>query len=225
MGQNKPDFSPVQTLIERKIASDHIPSISVAVARNGSIIWEKGFGWANRERHVAATEHSMYALASVTKLMTATGIMALRTRKKLDLDRPVNDYLGSAKLTSLAWDPSAATVRRVATHTAGLGTYDNGYAFREADGDYQDIMIRRFGVLIWAPGERFAYTNLGYGVLGDAICHVSGMKYADFLRTQVLDPLGMKHCSIGIAPGLEGYAAERYSASWQSRGLERKRAQ
>lgn len=210
---NKPDFPSVQLLIEQKIASEHIPSISVAVARNGAIVWEKGFGWANRERHVAASEQSMYALASVTKLMTASAIMVLRTQEKLDLDRPVNDYLGPAKLTSSVWNPSAATVRRVATHTAGLATYDNGYACRETDIDCQDIMIRRFGVLIWRPGERFDYSNLGYGVLGDVIRHVSGSKYGDFLRTQILAPLGMKHCSIGIAPGLEAYAAERYSAS------------
>lgn len=208
---SQPDFSSVQALIEQKIANDHIPSITVAVARNGEILWEKGFGWANRERHLPANEHSMYSLASVTKLMTASAIMMLRDRKQLDLDRPINDYLGPAKLTSPVWNPSDATVRRVANHTAGLATYDNGYACRTEDTDCQDIMIRRFGVLIWRPGERFDYSNLGYGVLGDVIRHVAGMKYGDFLKSQLLAPLGMTHCSVGIAPGLEEYAAERYS--------------
>lgn len=210
---SKPDFAPVQALIEQKIANDHIPSISVAVARNGQILWEKGFGWANRERHIAASEQSMYSLASVTKLMTASAIMVLRDRKQLDLDRPINAYLGSAKLKSPVWNPSDATVRRVATHTAGLATYDNGYHCRGNEGDCQDIMLSRFGVLIWRPGERFDYSNLGYGALGDVIRHVSGMKYADFLTTQVLAPLGMTHCSLGSAPGLEEYAAQRYSGS------------
>jgi CubicO group peptidase (beta-lactamase class C family) len=111
----------------------------------------------------------MCSLASVTKLMTASAIMVLRDRKQLDLDRPVNDHLGSAKLKSPAWNPADATVRRVATHTAGLATYDNGYYCRGNEGDCQDIMISRFGVSIWRPGERFDYSNLGYGVLGDVI--------------------------------------------------------
>lgn len=211
---SRPNLAPAQALIEQKIASEHLPSISVAVARNGEIVWEKGFGWADKERHLAATENSMYSLASVTKLMTASGIMVLRDRKQLDLDRPVNDFLGPAKLTSPVWNASDATVRRVASHTAGLATYDNGYYCRanERD-DCQDVMIRRFGVLIWRPGERFDYSNLGYGVLGDVIRHVSGMKYGDFLTNQILAPLGMTHCSLGVAPSLEGYAAQRYNGS------------
>ncbi len=209
----KPDFATVSALIQQKIASDHIPSISAAVARNDEILWEKGFGWANREQHIAATEHTMYALASVTKLMTATAIMVLRDRKQLDLDRPINEYLGPAKLRSSIWNPSDATVRRVATHTAGLATYDNGYYCRGNEGDCQDIMLSRFGVLIWKPGERFDYSNLGYGALGDVIRHVSGMKYGDFLTSQILAPLGMTYCSLGITPGLEAYAAQRYSSS------------
>lgn len=210
---SQPDFAPVQALIEQKVANDRIPSISVAVARDGNIVWEKGFGWANWERHVAATEQSVYSLASVTKLMTASAIMVLHDRKQLDLDRSVNDYLGPAKLTSPVWNPSDATVRRVATHTAGLATYDNGYACRGGEADCQDVMIHRFGVLIWRPGERFDYSNLGYGVLGDVIRHVSGMRYGDFLRTQILTPMGLTHCSVGVPPGLEEYGAQRYSVS------------
>lgn len=210
---SKPDFASIQAFIEQKIASDHVPSISVAVARNGEIVWEKSFGWANREQHTAANELSMYSLASVTKLMTASAVMVLVGRKQLDLDRPVNDYLGPAKLKSPVWNPSDATVRRVATHTAGLATYDNGYYCRGTEGDCQDMMISRFGVLIWRPGERFDYSNLGYGVLGDVIRHVSGMKYGDFLTSQILAPLGMTHCSVGIPSDLEAYAAQRYSGS------------
>ncbi len=210
---NKPDFASVQSFIEKKIASDHIPSISVAVAQNGEIVWEKGFGWANREKRLPASEQSMYSLASVTKLMTASAIMVLRDGKQLELDRPVNDYLGSAKLTSPVWNPSEATVRRVGTHTAGLATYDNGYYCRGNEGNCEDIMVRRFGVLIWRPGERFDYSNLGYGVLGDVIQHASGMKYGEFLTKQILAPLGMTHCSVGIASGLEAYEAQRYSSS------------
>jgi CubicO group peptidase (beta-lactamase class C family) len=221
-----PGLSRVQTLIEQRIATNRIPSVSVAVGRSGKIAWERGFGWADLERRVPASEHTMYWLASVTKLITATAVMVLQERKQINLNRPVNDYLGPAKLISPVWNPSEATVRRVATHTAGLATYDDGYACRGDEADCQDEMIRRFGVVIWRPGERFDYSNLGYGVLGDAIRHVSGMTYGEFLTREVFTPLGMTHCSLGVRRGLERFAAERYNSSdgtrvtWSPNGPE-----
>jgi CubicO group peptidase (beta-lactamase class C family) len=154
-------------------------------------------GWADREQRIAATEHTMYYTASVAKTFTTTALMMLHERKRLDLDRPVNDYRGSAKLSSPGWDPAGATIRRVATHTAGLTTFNPTTRLSMAD------QIRRFGVLFWPPGERFDYSNLGPIILEDVVERVSGLTYGDFLREQVFWPLGME---------LEAYAAQRYSA-------------
>src|SRR5262245_14027032 len=88
------DFSAVRAMIRAGLVEDVVPSVAVAVARNGEILWEEGFGWADRENRIPATEHTMYATASVTKNFTATALMLLQARKQLDLDRPVNDYLG-----------------------------------------------------------------------------------------------------------------------------------
>ena len=65
--REKPDFSKVRKLIQEQLATTSIPSISVAVVRRGEIIWEEGFGFADRENHIPATEHTMYYLASVSK--------------------------------------------------------------------------------------------------------------------------------------------------------------
>src|SRR5262245_45724947 len=117
-----PDFSAVRKLARETIVAATAPSMAVAVVRRGRILWEEGFGWADREQRIPATAHTMYYTASVTKTFTATALMLLHERKRLNLDRPVNDYLGSAKLSSPGWDPAGATIRRVATHTAGLTT-------------------------------------------------------------------------------------------------------
>jgi CubicO group peptidase (beta-lactamase class C family) len=83
--ESKPDFSKVRQFIQEQLVATSIPSISVAVARRGKILWEEGFGWADRENRVPATEHAMYQTASVTKLMTSTAVMILQERKQLDL--------------------------------------------------------------------------------------------------------------------------------------------
>jgi CubicO group peptidase (beta-lactamase class C family) len=66
-----------------------LPSITVAVACDGKTLWEEGFGWADREARVAAKEHTVYSLASISKSFTATALMTLVEKKRIDLDRPV----------------------------------------------------------------------------------------------------------------------------------------
>jgi CubicO group peptidase (beta-lactamase class C family) len=209
---SKPDFSSTRKLIQERMAADSIPSVSVAVVRKGEILWEEGFGWADRDNRIPATPHTMYYLASVTKSITATAVMMLNERKKLDLDRPVNDYLRPAKVSSPLWDPSLATVRGVATHMAGLTTYARScYRGPQNCRISLDESVERYGILFWPPGDHFDYSNLGYTILGAVVANASGHSYADFLRNELFRPLGMKHASLGIDPALEKYAAKRYS--------------
>lgn len=206
-------FDRARAIIVEGLRDGSVPSIAVAVGRNGKIVWEEGFGWADREKRLAATEHTMYSLASVSKPVTATGLMVLKHRGQIDLDRPVNDYLGEAKISGRAFDARQATVRRVANHTAGLPLH---YQFFYEDEPYRrppmDETIRRYGNLLTPPGERFQYSNLGYGVLDHVIERVSGRSYEDFLREQVFVPLGLTRTSVGIGPRQDGHHAIRYGA-------------
>src|SRR5438045_1837670 len=113
-------FDSVRDSIRRQLVETQAPSIAVAVAKDGRIIWEQGFGWADREKRIAAGEHTMYSLASISKPITATGLMTLVQAGKIDLDRPVNEYLGNAKVRGRAGDAAQATVRRIANHSSGL---------------------------------------------------------------------------------------------------------
>src|SRR5215470_4106305 len=92
------DSSPVRAYIQKTIADKQLPSVSVAVAKNGKIIWEEAFGWADREKMIPATPDTIYALASLTKPYTPTGVLELVDQHKVDLDTPINEYLGSAPI-------------------------------------------------------------------------------------------------------------------------------
>jgi CubicO group peptidase (beta-lactamase class C family) len=137
--------------------------------------------------------------------------MILVQAGKIDLDRPINDYLGDSKLRARAGDAAQATVRRVANHTSGLPLH---YQFFYADEPYRppsmDETIRRYGNLVTLPAERYEYSNLGFGILGYVIARTSGMPYEDYMRKEVFLKLGLTHTSVGIGPGLEKYAATRY---------------
>jgi CubicO group peptidase (beta-lactamase class C family) len=206
-------FDSVRALIRQRIVDGSVPSISVAVAQHGKIIWEEGFGWANREEQIPATKNTMYSLASISKTMTATGLMTLVQDGKIDLDKPINDYLGDAKVTARIGDANDATVRRVANHSSGLPFH---YQFFYSNEPYQkpsyDETILRYGNLVTIPGEHYQYSNLGFGIIGYVLSRVSEVSYPDFMRQAVFLKLGMTHTSIGLGPGLEKFQAIRYDS-------------
>src|SRR5439155_21219821 len=122
----------------------------------------------------------LFSLASISKPITATGLMVLVQRGKVSLDRPANDYLGVGKLTGLAGDAGGATVRRVLSHTAGLPLHVQFFYSNEGvRPPTMDETIARYGILVSAPGETFRYSNLGFGIIDYIISRVSGQSYPD----------------------------------------------
>lgn len=212
-----PEFDPLREQIHSELAEHpEVASIAVAVARGGQIVWAEGFGWADREQQRPATADTPYSLASISKPITATGLMLLVAEGKIDLDAAANDYLGEAKLTARVGDARDATVRRVADHTAGLPLhYQFFYADEPARRPPMDETIRRYGNLVTAPGEIFEYSNLGYGILDEIIARVSGRPYAEFMQARVFGPLGMTRSAIDIAPAWHGQEATRYDEDGQ----------
>lgn len=203
-------FDAARLEIREAMVSQNIPSIAVAVAQNGRILWEEGFGYADVAKKVPADAHTMYSLASISKPVTTTAMMILVEQGKIDLDKPMNDYLGAQKLTSPAFDVKQATVRRVANHTSGLPLhYQFFYDDEKVPRPTMDESIRRYGVLMREPGESYVYSNFGYGLLEYAIERVSGKGYAQFMREELFAPLGLTE-SVAERPGANQRAAQRY---------------
>jgi len=113
-------FSLMRDMINSKLIETATPSLAIAVAQDGVILWEEAFGWADRERMALADVNTMYSLASISKPITATGLMILKERGLIDLDKPINNYLGEVKLKAYVGNAEDATVRRVLNHTSGL---------------------------------------------------------------------------------------------------------
>lgn len=204
-------FEPIRETIRHEIAKKKAPSIAVAVARNGEIIWEEAFGFADVEREVAATPQTKYSLASISKPITATALMTLVESGKVRLDRPIEDYLGGARLTGYAGKTSKATVRRVAAHVSGLPLHYQ--FFLDGEPYVRPPMaetIRRYGILVTRPGKKFQYANLGYGLIEYAIEQVSGKSYAEYVGDNVFAPLGMEHSDIPTKADPGRHRAVRY---------------
>ena len=167
-----------------------------------------------------ATQSTPFYVASVTKAFTATAILHLAERGKLQIDQPVNKYLDGTKIHSPVWNASEATIRRLLTHTSGLTTFSR---WCNTTTDLQcniDREIERYGVLVWHPGEVFDYSNLGYGVLGEIVANVSGETFDSYLQSTIFRPLHMRNCALPPSkPATQ--AAAQYDEKTRRRSMAR----
>jgi CubicO group peptidase (beta-lactamase class C family) len=210
-----PAFQEVRATILEAITNGEIPSMSVAVAQGGEVIWEEAFGWADREKMIPATPHTMYSMASISKPITTTGLMVLVERGEVDLAEPVNRYIAPAELTAFEGEASAATVTHILNHTSGLPVHYSVFYQDEAGRQAPTFTesIRRYGILVHPPGTGYQYANFGFALADHIITKVSERPYEEFMKTEVFLPLGMTHTSIDVGPGLEEYAAVRYDGA------------
>jgi CubicO group peptidase (beta-lactamase class C family) len=207
------DFTSLRSMIDSQIAGG-VPSIAVAIARHGQTVWEYAAGFGDTATKRAATSRTPFYLASISKTMTMTAVMHLVARHELALDRPVNDYLGAARVRSVAWDLEKATIRRVASHTAGFATYDRECLIGDRACNPSPVeAIRRYAAIAWPPGEQFDYSNLGYGVLGEVVARASHEIFERALAHLVFEPLQMTTCRVGLATGGSEPQATRYDIS------------
>jgi CubicO group peptidase (beta-lactamase class C family) len=205
-------FTAVGAHMEQLVAAGEVPSLAVAVARDGRIIYEAAAGLADRENDVPATPRTPYPLASISKPMTATALMLLAERGLIDLDAALNDVLGTLAVTARVGEASEATLRRAASHTAGLPLHARHYYDGEPSRPPPpQETFRRYANLVTPPGERFQYSNLGYGLLGRVIEEASGQGYAEFMRAELFQPLGMMDSRVHGGPGLEKGLAVKYT--------------
>ncbi len=205
-------FKAVHSIILNLLEKKKVPSITIAVAKDGRTLWEQGYGWANREKKIKATPDTVYHLASISKAMTATGLMVLVERGLVDLKRPANDYLGKAKLVARIGNANDATVRHILYHKAGLPMYWNFYDMGGSNRrPAMDDSIRQHGILVTAPGENYTYSNFGYGIIDHIISRISGKDYSEFMAEEVFTPLGMIHSSVQTESSLSANAAQLYA--------------
>jgi len=154
---------------------------SVLVAKDGKILFSKSYGMADLEWNVPNSPATRFNIASMTKQFTAASILLLEDRGKLKTDDLVKKYLLDAPAS---WDK--ITIYHLLTHTSGI----SGDAAKYEPGA-SDKLVFSDRPLDFQPGEQWAYTNLGYIVLGYLVERISGQTYEDFIRENIFKPLRM----------------------------------
>lgn len=191
----------LQTELEPKLTSEiqqqHLPGFAIGVIKDGKLIYAKGFGVSKLGETTPVTTRSLFHMASVTKTFVATSIMQLVEAEKIDLDAPLTRYLPYFHMADERY--KTITIRQMLSHLSGIPDVAD-YNWNKPE--YDDGALERFvrtiaqQKLIFAPGERFAYSNAAYEVLGDVIAKVSGVSFEDYVQHHILTPLGMKDSTL-----------------------------
>ena len=170
------------------MAERHIPGAAVAVIKNGRIVKMSGYGVASIEFNVPVTSETVFEIGSVSKQMTAAGIMLLVQEGKVNLDERISQYLPD---TPQVWGD--VKVRHLLTHTSGIKSYSSLDGFELSQRMTMSDFIKKLSPhpLEFVPGEKNIYSNSGFNLLAYIIETRSGKKYMDFMREKIFLPLGM----------------------------------
>jgi serine beta-lactamase-like protein LACTB, mitochondrial len=175
------------------MAANSVPGISVAVVQNGELVWSSGFGMADLENFVPATASTLFRLGSISKPITATAILQLSERGKLDLDAEVQKYCPA--FPKKEWP---ITTRELLGHLGGIRHYNP-----DGKGDIPDDSAKHFASmeeslqifandpLLAKPGTKFHYSTYGYTLLGCVLEGAVSEKYVDYVKENVFEPAGM----------------------------------
>src|SRR6266513_2549069 len=182
------DTTAINRYVESEMARQHIPGVSVAVLSGNRVLLSRGYGFANVELRVPASDSTVYQSGSMGKQFTAALVEMLVDNHRVRLDDSI-----------VRWFPEGAavwqgiTVRHLLTHTSGVAEYTaSTFDYRK---DYTEDELVKFAAarpLDFRPGERWSYSNTGYVLLGALIHRVTGRFYGDLLRDSVFGPLGMR---------------------------------
>jgi len=209
----KLNFEPIRSRIQQAIAGGDATGVAVAVVNGGRIVWEEGFGWANREAGLEATAHTPFSLASVTKPFTATTIMTLVAEGKLSLDEPANRFLAGCKLLGTARNVEAVSVRLLGAHASGLPGIFESYAGNEAKlVPSPDELLQAYGRLAYPPAACYEYSNLGFAALHAIALALTQTEFGALMHRRVLAPLGLNDSFFGSDAVRVQSSAMRYDS-------------
>jgi CubicO group peptidase (beta-lactamase class C family) len=193
IGSVRAPADDVETLLNRELQKHHVAGLACKIIQAGQPDRNYFLGTANLEWQTPVTPATVFEIGSVSKQFAAAAILLLVEEGKLSLDDPLSKFLTNAPVS---W--AGIQVRHLLAHTSGLKNYDSLEGFELRQHLTPAKFISRLGEypLNFPPGEKWAYSNSGYNLLGYIVQNVSGENYWDFLSARIFTPLQMTHTTI-----------------------------
>ena len=206
----------VDGVVKPLMKNNNSPSGTVAIMRNGELIFTRGYGFQDVEEQVPVDPaRTLFRPGSTSKLFTWVSVMQQVEQGKLDLDADVNQYLQTFKIEDSFEQP--VTLRHILTHTPGFEDGALGYLIiddPEKALPLQEAMQKYQPMRVNPPGAQTAYSNYATALAGLIVANVSGLEFNEYIRQNIFEPLGMMHSSFvePLPADLAGDMAVSYAA-------------
>src|SRR6188508_255906 len=186
-------FPIIDKIFKDYADANHLPGVAYGLVVDGELVYKGNIGYTANDKKTLVTSSSLFRIASMSKSFAAMAILKLRDEGKLNLDDPA--YLFIPELKNLKYPTADAphiTVRHLLSHSAGFPE-DNPWGDRQLADTDKDLMefIGKQISFSNPPGIAYEYSNLGFALLGKIITNVSGMRYQDYIRKSIWEPLEM----------------------------------
>lgn len=173
-----------------------VPGVTIALIQKGRTTWSGAYGSADLERGRAMTPDTYCRVESISKSVTAWGVMRLVEQGRVELDKPVQGYIRNWKFPQSKFRPEKITVRQLLSNSAGMPLGDIFERYPPgAEMPSLEESLSKQAVLFQQPGSSFSYSNVGFDLLELLIEAVTGRDFAEYMEKEVLLPLGMHHSS------------------------------
>lgn len=201
----------VSELIHYEMAKNTVTGLSIALVDDQRVVWAEGFGYADKERNLPASAQTIYRVGSISKLFTATAAMQLAEQQKLDIDRPLQDYLPEFSIQTRFPATAPITPRNLMTHHSGLPRDIAKGMFTPNPIPFTELVREvKNSDAAYPPNLVFSYSNVGVTLLGHAIQNASGIPFADYMQRSVLAPLGMTSATFEPGPAHSELMSKAY---------------
>ncbi len=188
-------------------------SIQYAIMQKGELLLSDAYGTDDAEKKTSVTTDSVYAIASISKMFVTTALQQLCEAGKLDLDRPVVDYIPEFTMKDERYKD--ITVRMLLNHSSGLmgGGLNNALLFDDADTAYHDHFLEKLAgeTLKADPGAYSVYCNDGFELAELVVEHVTGESFSDYLQKHIFTPLDLTHTCTTVQMSEDRPAAGIYT--------------
>jgi len=201
----------VSQLIKKEMKRNRVTGLSIALVDDQRIIWAEGFGFADKANKVPATQETVYKVGSISKLFTAMATMRLMEQGKIDIDKPLQTYLPEFSVRSRFPNQDPITLRCLMTHHSGLPYFLlKGATAKNPEPFTKVVTLIKDDYITYPPNFVFAYSNVGFTLLGHALERVSGRDFVSLTDELLLRPMSMTHSSFSPGPDLQPLVSKGY---------------
>ena len=176
----------IDVFITNQMKQQGIIGLSIGIVKNGKVIKAKGYGQANIELDIPASEKTVYKIASISKQFIAVGIMKLAQEGKLRVSDPITKFIKDAPSK---WN--SITIRHLLNHTSGLPVDPPGFDGMKEQADSIYIKTAFTDSLAFSSGSKFEYSNFGYFILADIIRVTSHLSFSEYMKKYIFDERGL----------------------------------